>query len=131
MATANESLEGCAVNRRFSAIQQPRPRRILNKYGAKKVQLDGFTFDSQGEARRYGELKLLEKQGAIHTLTMHPHYKILVNGKKICGFIPDFQYRDAQGKVHVEDFKGVLTPVFRLKAKLFKATHKIDVEIIR
>ena len=38
------------------------------KYHAKKTRLDGLTFDSQKEAQRYAELKLLERAGQIHSL---------------------------------------------------------------
>ena len=35
------------------------------KYGNRKVEIDGVTFDSIAEARRYQELKLLETAGEI------------------------------------------------------------------
>lgn len=35
------------------------------KYHAKKTGLDGLTFDSQKEARRYAELKLLERAAEL------------------------------------------------------------------
>ena len=38
----------------------PRP----HKYGAKKVECDGYKFDSMAEAKFYGELKLRECAGA-------------------------------------------------------------------
>ena len=36
-----------------------------NKYANKKVQLDGIAFDSRKEAKRYAELKLMEKAGEL------------------------------------------------------------------
>ena len=38
------------------------------KYGAKKATVDGIVFDSRKEARRYSELKILEKAGEIENL---------------------------------------------------------------
>lgn len=38
---------------------------MKNKYYSKKVTIDGETFDSKKEARRYRELLLLEKAGEI------------------------------------------------------------------
>ena len=42
--------------------------RSTRKYGNKKVEIDGQVFDSRKEARRYQELRLLEKAGAIQDL---------------------------------------------------------------
>lgn len=39
-----------------------------SKYHAKKVEVNGITFDSKKEAKRYEELKLLERCGAIKDL---------------------------------------------------------------
>ncbi len=36
-----------------------------NKYHAQKVEFDGKRFDSRREARRYAELRLLERAGEI------------------------------------------------------------------
>jgi len=38
---------------------------LYNKYRAKKVKLDGITFDSKLEAARYTHLKELEADGII------------------------------------------------------------------
>jgi hypothetical protein len=55
---------------------------------------------------------------------------MFVNGILICTYIADFTYtRD--GKYIVEDFKGVLTDVFKLKRKLMKAIFNIDILISR
>jgi hypothetical protein len=49
----------------------------MTKYNAKKTKLDGFTFDSQAEARRYQDLKLMHEAGEIHKLRVHPRYLLL------------------------------------------------------
>lgn len=41
-----------------------------NKYKNRKVTVDGIKFDSMKEARRYKELKLLERGGAITGLVL-------------------------------------------------------------
>ena len=38
---------------------------IKNKYKNKKVEIDGYKFDSIAEGRRYGVLKMLEKADEI------------------------------------------------------------------
>ena len=53
-----------------------------NKYKAVKTTIDGITFDSKREAKRYTELKLLEKSGMITHLELQPKYDIIINGAK-------------------------------------------------
>ena len=98
----------------------------MSKYGNRRVKLDGYLFDSQAEARRYGELVLLQRAGEIHYLRVHPSY-LLHAGFKVGGkpyqpitYIADFEYLEGC-KTIVEDVKGrgVVTPVFRIKEKLF------------
>jgi hypothetical protein len=98
----------------------------MTKYHARKVVIDGFTFDSQAEGRRYSELLLLCKAGEITNLVPHPVYPLVVNGQKIGAYIADFTYLTGTGRV-VEDVKGVKTPVYRLKRKLVKALYGIDI----
>lgn len=107
-------------------------REPRNKYRAKKVTVDGETFDSQGEYARWCELKLLERAGKISGLKRQITYPLVVNGEKIGSIIPDFDYRDNRtGEQITEDFKSkpTQTPVFRLKAKLFKAVYGREIKL--
>ena len=98
----------------------------MSKYNAVKTVVDGIKFDSKKEARRYSQLKLMEKSGAISDLSLQPRFDLIVNGKK-CGFYKaDFKYVE-NGKEVIEDVKGMLTPVYRLKKKLVKAIYNIDI----
>ena len=100
----------------------------MTKYHAKKTSIDGYTFDSLAEANRYQQLKLLKQAGEIDELAVHPSFDIVVNGCKVCKYIADFYYFDHQKGEHiVEDVKGVKTAVYRLKKKLMKAVHGIDI----
>lgn len=103
---------------------------MKHKFNAKKTVLDGITFDSKAEAKRYGELKLLEKRGEITDLELQPRYDLAVEGVKLGFYKGDFRYRDRAGALHVEDVKGVRTPLYALKAKLVKALHGIEIEEI-
>ena len=97
-----------------------------NKYKAVKTVVDGIKFDSKKEARRYSQLKLMEKSGAISELSLQPRFDLIVNDKK-CGFYKaDFKYIE-NGMEVIEDAKGMLTPVYRLKKKLVKAIYNIDI----
>ena len=91
------------------------PRR--NKYNAKKTVVDGITFASKAEARRYGELMLLQRAGKIIGLEVHPTFYLTAGIK----YIADFHYVEKKsGKGVAEDVKGVQTAAFRIKAKLFR-----------
>jgi len=103
-----------------------------NKYGANRVEIDGYWFDSQAEGWRYLDLKLMEKGEMIRELAVHPRYNLDVNGYRIAFYKPDFRYYDVKlGQVIVEDVKGgpTNTPVSKIKQKLMKAIHGIDVKI--
>jgi hypothetical protein len=99
-------------------------KKPYNKYGNKKVIIDGFTFDSIKESNRYLELKLLLKAKKIHDLVLQPEYiiqsKFKVYGKthREVKYIADFKYIQ-DSEVIVEDVKGFLTDIFKLKRKLF------------
>ena len=96
------------------------------KYNAKQTTVDGITFHSKKEARRYGELKLLEKLGEIKNLELQKRYKLMVNDKHICSYDADFVYEE-NGRLVVEDVKGKPTPEYKLKAKLMEAIYGITI----
>ena len=101
-----------------------------NKYGARKTTVDGITFDSKWEAQRWGELQAMERGGLVRDLERQVKYDIVVNGEKICRYIADFRYKmvddDGSTKEVVEDAKGFETADFKIKKKLMRAVHQID-----
>ena len=99
----------------------------MSKYNAVKTEVDGFVFDSKAEARRYSELKLLERVGEIEKLELQPKFPIVVNGKKIATYIADFKYI-SYGSLVIEDVKGMKTPIYRLKKKLVEAIYSIEIK---
>lgn len=106
------------------------PVKRANKYGATKAVGDGFTFDSIGELGRYNDLKLMVAAGVISELGVHPRFPLRVEGEAIAEIELDFAYTE-KGQRVVEDFKGVLTTVFRLKRKCFLAQYKhIELRVI-
>jgi hypothetical protein len=107
-----------------------------HKYGAVRTEVDGVTFASKAEARRYAELKMLEKAGQINSLELQPKFPITINGVKIATYIADFKYHvgswSSPSPWIVEDVKGMLTPMYRLKKKMVKAQYGIEItEITR
>jgi len=99
-----------------------------SKYGNVKTKVDDILFDSKKEANRYCQLKLLARAGTISELELQPRFDLVVNGFKICTYIADFRYIK-DNKIIIEDVKGVQTQEFKLKKKLMKAVHGIDVLI--
>ena len=95
-----------------------------SKYHAAKTVVDGITFDSKREAKRYGELKLLERAGKIRDLQRQVRVELVppfnCDGKHVRGiyYVVDFTYTDSEGSEVWEDVKGVKTPVYLLKRKL-------------
>jgi hypothetical protein len=102
-----------------------------HKYNAKRTIVDGILFDSRAEARRYGELKLLVRAKKIRDLEIKPRFPIAINGVKVCTYIADYRYKDDTGKVIVEDVKGAITAVYRLKKNLMRAVHGIEIYEVR
>lgn len=93
----------------------------MNKYHNIHTTIDGIRFDSKKEARRYADLILLQKAGAIRQLELQPRFPIVVNGVKVCTYVADFAYFE-NARV-VEDVKGVRTAVYKLKAKMLLACY--------
>ena len=110
----------------------------MNKFGAKKTEVAGILFDSKAEARRYGQLIMLERAGHITGLLRQVPF-VLAESVKLEGakkskpalrYFADFMYSDIKtGKIVVEDVKGVITPLFRVKQHLMKSVHGIDVRV--
>lgn len=96
----------------------------MSKYKNNKVEIDGIKFDSGAESERYKILKAKEKAGLIKNLQLQVNYPLIVNGLKICDYRADFVY-EVGGKTIVEDVKGQIHDVFKLKYKLMFACHGI------
>jgi len=106
----------------------------MSKYGNRKMEFDGYAFDSQGEARRWAELKLLQRAKEISGLQRQVPYELqpkyeTATGRKVkpITYIVDFRYEE-NGEIVCEDFKGAETEVFKLKAKLFGYVYP-DIEL--
>ena len=108
-------------------------KRRHSKYGNKKVELDGYVFDSKAEARYYRHLTLLKKANEILFFRLQPRYRLQdgfeKDGKKYrpIDYVADFEIHHKDGSIEVVDVKGVQTQVFRLKLRMFhkKYPHKL------
>ena len=109
--------------------------KFNSKYHNTKTCIDGITFDSKLESKRYQELKTMENQGIIKNLVLQPSYELIPKFKKgnktyrKTRYIADFSYFDNKlGKTIVEDVKGVKTDVYKLKKKLFEYKYGLEIE---
>jgi len=96
-----------------------------NKPTYRIINGESVRFDSIKEAKRFDQLILMAKSGTIKDLTLQPEY-ILQDaftdreGKRhrAIKYVSDFRYK-LDSNIVVEDVKGHLTDVYRLKKKLF------------
>ena len=109
---------------------------MQNKYKNQKTQMDMYVFDSAKEAQRYRELKLLERVGEISNLELQPRFLLQDSFKKNSKtyrkieYVADFKYIE-NGKIIVEDVKGLQTEVFKIKHKLFEKKYpELELRII-
>jgi hypothetical protein len=99
------------------------------KYRSLPAEVDGHTFHSRKEAKRYGQLRIRQLAGEITDLELQPQYMIKIEGVKICDYFADFRYKVvATEQEVVEDVKSPATrkkEVYRLKKKMVEALFKI------
>ena len=122
---------------------------MASKFHSKKITVDGITFDSKKEYRRYCELALLEKAGQIQNLELQKVFELIPaqyenvsredyiksKGKKTkgkcieraCNYKADFVYTE-NGKIVVEDTKGFRTKDYIIKRKLMLYIHGIRIK---
>ena len=123
-----------------------------NKYGSRKIEVDGIIFDSKKEAKRYQELSLLEKAGEIIDLQRQVKFVLIPaqyetieryskTGKRLkdrkiciekeCAYYADFTYFDVNlDTLVVEDTKGFMTKDYIIKRKLMLHVHGIRISEI-
>lgn len=108
------------------------------------VTIDGERFDSKAEARRCGELLLLQRSGAIRELRRQVRFLLIPSQRDSAGkivrevsYVADFVYEEhvlghlQRWDLVVEDVKGVRTEAYRLKRKLMLQVHGITIRETR
>lgn len=117
----------------------------MRKYRNKKITIDGMTFDSKKEYKRYCELLLLERAGEITELRRQVKCVLIPSqyepdtigkrggvkrGKLLereIAYVADFTYVQ-NGKLVVEDTKGFRTPDYIMKRKMMLYFHNIRIK---
>ena len=128
---------GLANNDKVSLA--PRVAKVAkpSKYRNVKTEVDGIKFDSKKEAKRWAELRTLQKAGKLLDLSHQWKYFLIPaqtrsDGKKERGvtYIADFAYVDMDGVTHVEDVKSPASrklPAYIIKRKLLLFVHGITI----
>lgn len=90
--------------------------RGKHKYNAQRCEYEGINFASKSEKDFYIYLQTLQKMGQIKILELQP--KVYLTDAKIL-YKPDFLIKENNEEIFI-DVKGMETPVFKLKKKLWK-----------
>lgn len=101
-------------------------KRTGHKYGAVKQELDGHSFQSKLEAAVYSLLKLRLRGGEIISIQVQD--TIPLSLAKIA-YIADFKCEKQDGSYIWVEAKGVDTPSWRLKRRLWKSYGPGPLEI--
>ena len=123
---------------------------VRRKYGNKKIQAGGQSFDSKREYRRWRDLTLLERAGEITNLQRQVPFLLIpeqrgpsvekyqkgprkgqfkpgpVLERKV-SYVADFVYEE-NGETIVEDAKGMRTKEFIIKRKLMLYRYGIRIK---
>ena len=120
-----------------------------HKYGAVATVVDGVRFSSKAEARRYQELRLLEKAGKIEALELQPAFVLTTQlttgtirgaGKALAGkfpvigkYVADFKYYRLEAPCDwvVEDVKGYDLPLAKWKRKHTEAQYGVKIVLVK
>jgi len=113
-------------------VQAPGKRK--GKFHNRPCVIDRIVFDSRAEGKHYLHLKDLQNRRLIKNLQVHKRYPLTVAGVVVCHIEPDFVFEEPDGTVRIHDTKAkggaTTTPLWRLKAKMFKAIYRIQIEVI-
>jgi hypothetical protein len=96
------------------------------------LKIDGFSFPSDAEKRRYIELKLLEQRREIFDLLVCGAVGIsypLKDGKKTLSYQPTFTY-SKHGERVFEDVRKMQSETNKRKMQMMKDQHQIEVKVI-
>lgn len=128
-------------------------RKFYKKYLNKKVTVDGMTFDSMHEYKRYLDLKEMEENGLITDLQRQVKFELIPKQVEVieryhkrtgarlkdkvrtveqeCSYVADFVYYNKDGEMIVEDAKGLRTSEYVIKRKLMLYLRNIRIHEIK
>ncbi len=94
-----------------------------HKFHAKKTEVDEIRFDSKKEAKRFGELKLLQRAGEVLFFLSQVPFRL--SGKTV--YRLDFLVFWKDGEISFEDVKGYRTETYKLKKRQVEELYPIKI----
>jgi hypothetical protein len=112
---------------------------MANKYGAKKIEIDGHVFPSKRESQYYLLYRDMLQRGEIKDLQLQPRFELIPSftnwaGKKCrpCHYTADFLLTYPDGRQRVIEVKGFRTRDYQLRRKMFEYEYrKYEFEEVR
>lgn len=105
---------------------------MAHKYGAKKVTVDGITFDSKAESIYYQLHKNEPNMKMQEKFVLQDKFRLNGKAYREIYYKPDFTfYDDAGNLIKIVDVKGVLTTEFKIKAKMFANRYGTQITIAK
>jgi|TARA_R110000822_G_scaffold13874_4_gene49014 hypothetical protein len=107
-----------------------------NKYNAQGNYLDydgkKTFFHSKAEGERFKQLIVMRDDKKIMNLVLQPSFVCVVNNVKVTTYRADFSYdtiidNGATGNRIVEDVKGQVTDIYKIKKKLVESLYFIKI----
>jgi hypothetical protein len=106
---------------------------------AKKVEADGYKFDSEMEYQYYLELKQRSLAGTIKDLEIHPLFELQPSFTKDnktwkpIHYEADFKFFDLLvGAMRIVDVKGMVLPDFEIHRKMFEFRYnQYNLEVLK
>jgi hypothetical protein len=118
----------------FRGVPAAQVYKAGNKYGAKKSLYAGVVYDSKKEMEYAMFLDSHLRAKRIKKWERQIPFDLVVNKVKICRYIVDFKITHTDKTVEYVDVKGYKKgpayTMFRVKQKLMKACHDIDVIVV-
>lgn len=127
----------------MKTIRRSKNTQSVSKYHSTKIVTEEGTFDSKREYKRWLVLKDMERLGLISSLKRQVSYELIPTQKLDAPrynkktkkyqrseisvrYIADFVYEE-DGKTVIEDAKGMQTDTYKIKRKLMKFIHGIEI----
>jgi len=98
------------------------------KYNAAGRRVNGIWCASDAEATRLEQLLIMQANGTIENLRCQVRFPLVINNIKVGTYVADFTYilNDPDTRLYrevVEEVKGMETPEWKLKARVFEAIY--------
>jgi len=105
-------------------------RKKESKYKNKWTEVDGIKFQSEKEANRYGELKLLKREGSVLNFIRQVHFHLPGGVDYVLDFMVWWRALPMGGapRITYEDVKGFRIDSFIMKKKMVEDLYPIKIE---